>query len=129
VLVVNASSDGYGFFGCQFNSDTGANYNRVLMKGDGSTASSSSNTGVTGINANSAASMASGAVSTTVNVLDYSAIDKHKSVLIRADQAASGVDATAGRWASTSAINSVRVYIFSGNFAAGSSFALYGIVA
>jgi len=67
----------------------------------------------------------------TVNIMDYSATDKHKTVLTRASTAASSVWAIAGRVATTSAITSVAFIgpdDASDQFLSGSTFALYGIV-
>jgi hypothetical protein len=62
-------------------------------------------------------------------VMDYSATDKHKTVISRGNNAALTASATAGRWANTAAINRVDAVLLSGSFAAGSSFYLYGISA
>ncbi len=63
-------------------------------------------------------------------IMDYSATDKHKTVLVRVGNVGnSEVGANAGRWASTAAITSVRVAPNDGTFSSGSTFNLYGIVA
>jgi hypothetical protein len=67
-----------------------------------------------------------------INIMDYSATDKHKTILARAGTAASSsVWAIAGRVATTSAITSVAFIgpdDASDQFLSGSTFALYGIV-
>lgn len=69
----------------------------------------------------------------TINIMDYSATDKHKTTLIRnGKQGGSndGVEAIAGRWANTAAITSLEIFSITGGgitFSAGSTFALYGI--
>jgi len=63
-----------------------------------------------------------------VQIFDYSATDKHKTVLMRSDQADRITLASAGRWAQTTAINSVGLTTNS-LFNAGSTFSLYGIEA
>jgi hypothetical protein len=62
-------------------------------------------------------------------IMDYPATDKHKSILVRVNQHAGGhVHAGAGRWASTSAINSVRLTTSNGaNYSIGTTMSLYGI--
>jgi hypothetical protein len=60
-------------------------------------------------------------------IMDYSATDKHKTSLIRGNDAGAEVIAHAQRWASTSAVTSVRALITANNFASGSTFSLYGI--
>jgi hypothetical protein len=63
--------------------------------------------------------------------MDYSATNKHKTVLVRADNANSITMAHAARWANTSAITSIVLTSFegAGNFAIGSTFSLYGVIA
>jgi len=111
------------------NSDsTDGNYARVWMsaRGDNNTAVSStaSNRRITAWGywgddqvANSIAQL-----------MDYSATDKQKTVLIRSNRQSSGVDAIALRWANTAAITSLQLSPTSSTFASGCTFALYGIV-
>lgn len=122
VLVVWVSSGMQGKL--QYNGDTStSNYSFVYMRGTGSSAQSNSGTvdGYELIDTASANSMA------IVQIMDYSATDKHKSTLNRSDNAAARTVARAGRWASTSAITSLSITGATGNFAAGSTFSLFGI--
>lgn len=65
-----------------------------------------------------------------MNLLDYSATDKHKTSLIRFGEASgSMVGAYATRWANTAAVTSLVLKTNSGNFQAGSTIAIYGIEA
>jgi hypothetical protein len=66
---------------------------------------------------------------TTLNIMDYSATNKHKTILVRTDQAAAGTDAFANRWANTAAVISISFAPNAQNWAAGSTFALYGVIA
>ena len=109
----------------QFNSDTGANYSYVQMFGDGSTPQSYSGTGQTRISELSASTTTRNI--TTIQIMDYSATDKHKAVLSRSNRADNGVLGMASRWANTAAITSIEVFVTSNNFAAGSTWHLYGI--
>lgn len=64
--------------------------------------------------------------------LDYSATDKHKTVLMKAQgqptsAANGGMDVTVQRWASTSAITSIVLSLTTGSFSTGGTFYLYGI--
>ena len=65
-------------------------------------------------------------------IMDYSATDKHKTVLVRGnyDQPSVGrfVEAQASRWANTAAINSIAVSSTS-NLGVGSRIDLYGVIA
>jgi hypothetical protein len=110
----------------RFNGDSGANYNRVAMTGNGSAAASFAQTSNNGAELLGASTTISGAIT---QVMDYSATDKHKTVLFRGNLTAGRVSATAARWANTAAITSLSVSVLSGNYAIGSTFSLYGIVA
>ncbi len=111
----------------RLNGDTGSNYNLVSALGDGSSATSSSSASVTGVTVGQGAS---GRRNLQINFLDYSATDKHKSLVSRHSAAATAVDMRAGRWASTSTVTSVLIYpTASSTFDAGSTFCLYGIAA
>ena len=69
--------------------------------------------------------VAAGQVNIT-QIMDYSATDKHKTALARANNAANGVAAVAAIYRSTSAITSIT-FINGGN--AGSRYDLYGVIA
>ena len=137
VLIGNArttttNARGYEICGFQFNSDTGSNYSRVRMRFNGSTAASDSGTGgnleFEGIIDQSTASGTFNMVK--LQVLDYSAIDKHKSVLYGGNNQSGQTGSYAGRWANTAAVTSIKFFtIQGGTFDAGSTFSLYGIEA
>jgi hypothetical protein len=117
--------------GIRFNSDSGSNYPSVIMKGNGSTASSDtlSATSIQLLYGMASASFQMG----IVQIMDYSATDKHKAVLYRSglgDDTNQGAYAQASRWANTAAITTLTIAP-SGSFQllANSTFALYGIVA
>ena len=102
---------------------TSANYNRVVMYGDGTS---------TGSAASSTRSMASFGTSPAMwigQLMDYSATDKHKTLLYRNDKSNEIVVAGAFRWANTAAVTSVTIEATSNTFTAGSTFSLFGIEA
>ncbi len=122
VLVFNGNMATSSIAKINFNGDTtNTNYNAVFMYGDGSTAysGSSANPYFFRFALNSAA---------ILNIMDYTATDKHKTILSRSDNE-NYVDGRALRWANTAAITSFVISSYSGNYAAGSTFALYGIAA
>lgn len=124
VLSVKKTSTGDQIIGMRFNGDTASNYSRVQMLGDGSSATSSS----TADDKIWAGQIDSTNYWVNINhIMDYSATDKHKTVLTRG-QRGSRLDATAQRWANTNAIDTVLVYPAANGFAENSSVALYGIV-
>jgi len=107
------------------NNDSG-NGSRVLMQGDGSsTLSIADSAGIFGGFLPSSSS--SNAVD-IVNIMDYSATDKHKTILRRGD-APAFTSAHAFRWASTSAITNIVLIVTTQSIGAGSTFSLYGVIA
>ena len=127
VLVADgttAASDGYVVL--QFNGDTGSNYSNVFMTGFGSTTESiaSTNTSIR------RALMGNSQSNIIWQLLDYSATDKHKTVLSRSgSNGSTNVAAAAGRWANTAAVTSIAISSESSTFSSGSTFSLYGIEA
>ena len=112
----------------RFNGDTGANYYYANMVGDGSSATFDASSGGDTMGyvlfMNPSGTITGG----VTDIFDYSATDKHKSILTDRSHSQSRVVKTAQRWASTSAITSILLFPGSGSFQAGSSFALYGVV-
>jgi len=109
----------------RFNSDSGSNYSWVYVGGDGSTTFSGNSSGTTMDFGNfpNAQSVS------VIQVMDYSATNKHKTTLIRSNTTATYAIAYANRWASTAAVTSITLTVSgSGNsFSTGTTFSLYGI--
>ena len=109
------------------NSDSGNNYSRTFMYGDGSSAVSgraSNNSGfyVAGLNGGQSVSK--------WDFMNYSNTTTNKTVLVRSDAANWATFATVALWRSTAAINAMSIANASaGNFNAGTTFTLYGIKA
>ena len=127
-LVITGSATANSDIQMRFNSDTGANYSFVYMGGNGSTAISGSNTGQTGVVLDAYFWRTTDLSNLEVDIMDYTATDKHKTVLSRNNVTSAGTDAFANRWASTAAITSVQLVI-TNQFTAGSTFSLYGVSA
>jgi len=130
----SSASDSVSF---RFNGDSGSNYARHILYGDGSSAGAVATTSSTLINcglgagASAGASMFGGGV---VDILDYTSTTKNKTIrtLTGVDVNGSGGDLRlgSGLWFATpAAINSVTIYAQDGSadFVQYSSFALYGI--
>lgn len=129
VVIETKTSTTTGFY-TRLNSDSGTNYNFLYMYGTGTSAVSGSqasqNYGSLGWNTEATTTEA---FMSTVSVMDYSATDKHKSLLIRSGRAGANVEALCMRYASTSAVTTMAVFPNTGNFSSGSTFALYGVIA
>lgn len=124
IIVVTCSDSSGSSVRMRLNSDTGSNYSYVAMMGNGTTPNSETSSGSSGTIASFAATSAT--LSTYITHLnDYSATDKHKSWLSRGSNSLRAVEAIAGRWANTAAVNTIQITATS--FDAGSRFYLYGI--
>ncbi len=125
VLVANGTtSDSNGYVILQFNGDTASNYSNVFMTGFGSTVESIASTD-SGIKRALMGNVQSAII---WQALDFSATDKHKTVLSRSGaNGSTNVAAGAGRWASTSAITSIRIYSEFSSFVSGTTMSIYGI--
>ena len=109
------------------NSDTtDANYSWVRATGTGAATQSGSSTAdrsISEIIENAANNLV------IIQIMDYSATNKHKSSLIRSNNASpNGVEMRALRWASTNAITSINLEAVGTTWLSGTSFHLYGIV-
>ena len=128
VIVDCSATANTGVNGIRLNGDSGANYSQVAMLGNGSSALSYTSSGNTSIFTETQTS--TNRTNTIINIMDYSATNKHKSLLIRGNNSATGTDAVAARWANTAAVTSLEVRNTGiTNFSIGSVFSLYGVIA
>lgn len=121
ILICSATASSGQDILIKLNTDA-SNFSRQYAYGPGS-----------GTNANADSSNGMGVVRTSasnsiIQFMDYSATDKQKIIISRLNGASDyGVAMVSGRWASTTAINAISVYLASGTFSIGSTFSLYGI--
>ena len=130
VLVYSAfySTSGNAAITMRLNSDSGANYSTVRMYGNGSTPTSDTNPAPASTSGIDAGFFNDSISSGIQQFMDYSATDKHKTVLGRHTLTGTGfVLAQAARWANTAAITTISLTPDSRSFATGSTFALYAI--
>jgi hypothetical protein len=129
ILVVGSmTSTAANTFYLQMNGDTSSNYSWVTAWGTGSGTGSASLTnngnligGYTGVSTSTGQT-------TIVQLMDYSATDKHKAVLARHNNSAGEVSMSTSRWANTAAVNQINLKILpSGSFNSGTTFSLYGV--
>jgi hypothetical protein len=124
ILVIEGLATSDSAIKIAFNSDTtDANYPFVYMRGNGSTTDS-----------NTADRLISQFYSASRNnlicqIMDYPATDKHKTLLIRDQNANAQTLARAMRWSNTSAVTSIAITTATSTFAATTTFALYGVIA
>lgn len=125
--VKNINGENYNTY-VRINGDTGNNNPSVIMQGNSS--------GATSFTRNTDGAAQIGWTDNQDNsiiitqFLDYSATDKHKTILSRNNTRAVRVTAHAIRWTNTNPITSLQVFVeASGTLAAGSTFSLYGRIA
>ncbi len=135
ILVLNLASNNSDQTAImRFNGDSAGNYNMVHMIGTGGGSGSSqteNSVGFLNISKGIGVTTTLGDVLVISQIMDYSATDKHKTAITRANAVSSpypGTSAQAGRWGNTAAITSVAISLSAGaSYITGSTFALYGI--
>jgi hypothetical protein len=128
IMVVNAiTSTASEYMSINLNSDTGSNYSRTNLAGNGTSAVSvrGSNETVGYIGAETYGTNAL-KFNTVVHFMNYANTTTYKTFLSRANHVDLAAEAIVGLWRSTSAITTIKV---NSNFATGSTFTLYGIAA
>jgi len=133
VIVTNFTTsvnDLYGHY-VQVNGDTGSNYSRTIVYGNGTSAASarqSNNTslyfGTWSIDIDT-----TDRAVTTIFFNNYSNATTFKTAIGRYSVASVEVGVGVGTWRNTSAITSINLALNSSTYAAGSTFTLYGIKA
>lgn len=118
----------------RFNSDSGSNYARHQLNGDGASASADAGTSTTGMQINrftASSATASNFGALVSDILDYTNTNKNTTVrtLGGYDNNGSGlISFNSGLWMNTAAITTITLTsLNSANFAQYSHFALYGI--
>lgn len=113
----------------RFNGDSGSNYSRTWLAGNGTSAASGRNSNRTSYELDYFTSPGTGNL-TIVHVMNYSNTTTYKTAIDRTGRAAEGTEAVVGLWRSTAAINAIEYSLDgAGSFVTGSTFTLYGIQA
>jgi hypothetical protein len=130
-VSIGGSSGGTMYFQCGNGSvDTGTNYSLTTLGGDGSTASSTRSPNISaglamgyigGVTASQPATV-------LLNFQNYSNTSTYKTVLSRGNSAGAVTDANVSLWRSTSAINTIKIYMSGSRTFTGTA-TLYGITA
>jgi hypothetical protein len=121
-------SNNSGNSNIQFNGDTGTNYSRHYLYGNGSTATSGANTSTTSMGIIDYTGTADIFTANIVDILDYTNTNKNKTVRVLSGVDTNGAGAVllySGLWRSTAAISTIT--ITGGTAAQYSTFQLYGI--
>ena len=130
IVVVNATNTVGANYNslARLNGDTGNNNPSVIMQGQGTSTGSFTRNGDGAAQIGWSNSGGNSAI--IAQFMDYSATDKHKTILSRNNTQADRVNAIAARWANTSPVTSIMVFSEGGaSWASGGTFTLYGIEA
>ena len=126
VLIMNGSLTGTGAVYCEFNGDTAANYSSTYIQGQSGSASSNRDNKIYLFGL---LTSGSGPNTGIAHIMNYANTTTYKTVISRANDTAT-VNANVGLWRATpAAITSIVLKLSANNFAAGSTFTLYGIKA
>ena len=125
ILVIEGTSNVASNAFLEFNGDTSSgNYANVFAAGTGSSAIS----GVSATGTYIGGIYGTNRSINIIQVMDYSATDKHKTRLSRMSVAGSEVSMIASRWANTAAVTSMRFTLGGNTMSSGTMLSLYGIV-
>lgn len=113
----------------RFNGDTGSNYLYVDFSTNGTSISANFATTMTSLFFGNNPLKTNSDFVGEFQIFDYSISDKSKPVISRVTNPTEMTSINAGRWNSTSVINSITISPQSANWASGCKFFLYGIIA
>ena len=116
----------------RINSDSGANYTRHRLQGNGTSASADGTTAQNHISIYGSPGLPTSSTfaAGVLDILDYTNTNKKKTIrtLAGVDNNGSGnIELTSSLWSNTAAVNTLTIAASSGNLSQYSSFALYGI--
>jgi hypothetical protein len=127
VLTGNGSTNLEGRL--RLNGDSSSDYFTQRLSGSGSAASAAEvGSQTSAVISSVAKATTTSALQIQINILGYRT-GRNKIIISRADNSANGTEALAGRWGNNAAVTSVTILTSTGNWAAGTTAALYGIVA
>ena len=131
VVSINQASGSPQNMLAQFNGDTNTIYSDTIFSGTGSAGDSIRNSNQTKHQMDRYGFAPSTGFNTNIiQIMNYSNTGTFKTTINRVGNAAVGTDAMVHLWRNTAAITSIYLYAGSGgNWAAGSTFTLYGIKA
>jgi hypothetical protein len=126
VLISNGTASSAADIYLQFNSDTGSNYSRTYLFGDGTSASSGRSSSQTNLAINYFQTTQSNNI---CQINNYSNSTTYKTAIARGNNSGFTI-AYVGLWRSTAAITSITLTASGGfTMSTGSTFTLYGIKA
>ena len=131
VLVCNPTTNvTTGQITIRLNGDTGTNYSRLMLWGNGSTAGTAAYANESYAYSGYYTTLWTTPTANIFNILNYSNTSTNKTILGRSSNAAEASIASVNLWRGTAAISSIQLGIsVAGTYSVGSTFTLYGIKA
>jgi hypothetical protein len=133
VIVIHAKVDGNDYNpAIRFNGDTGSNYSRTTLSGNGSAAASGRQSSQTYFNTGTNGDPTNAEHMSIIHVMSYANTNVFKTILTANATPAVSVSRHVGLWRSTSAITSVLLSgssLGAGEWVSGGRFDVYGIKA
>jgi hypothetical protein len=130
VLVVEALGSTTLQGRIRLNGDAGSNYFLQRLSGSGSAVSAQRlDTQSAGQLSSVAQATTTSALTLVANIMNYSTTATTTVIASRAGNASNGTEAFTTMWNNTSIVNAIEIFTSTGNWAAGSTFSLYGIAA
>lgn len=129
-LVINGGVTSGGFAKYRLNGDSSSTYLWATLESNGTSATSAwnGNDYATFFN-NYIVWNSSDKTVVTLDILDYSATDKHKTIMSRTFREYTAVNDMTVRWPSTAAVTTLYLYADTSTWVSGTTFALYGVSA
>jgi len=126
VIIMGFSLSANDEIDITFNNDTGANYSRTYMEGNGTTAGSARTSNFSAIPILGRGNL----MTNIINIMNYANTTTYKTVLARFSSASNIIGTEVGLWRDTSAITTIKLNLrTSQTYVAGSVITLYGIAA
>lgn len=129
VLIENITLSAAGNQSVVSFGDTSTLYSSTNLQGSGTSALSSRYTAGSGVGSSPGAGSGTEIINIIRQFQNYSNTTTYKTFIQRSNWAGGQVYATVGLWRNTAAISSIVLTTTGGNYAVGSTFALYGITA
>ena len=126
LIVAGITTSGTQAVAVQVNGDTGSNYSRIILFGNGTSPSAFTSSSQTSAELGVLDATTQG--NTIYHFMNYSNATTYKTFLARGNVSSEQVRAGVGLWRSTFAITSITVSVGT-TFATGCTFTLYGIKA
>jgi hypothetical protein len=114
----------------RLNGDTGTNYSRLILWGNGTSAGSAAYANENYAYSGYYTTLWTSPTTNIFNILNYSNASTNKTILGRSNNASEATIASANLWRGTAAVSSIELGIsVAGTYSVGSMFTLYGIKA